>query len=97
MIEAIDVDGNKTLGIGDDGMIQLVNAAATITLPHEDTYKFVKNDEFTIISNTDSVVNVKGGTGVTVIPLSNAAIVSKGASVKIKYEGNNTYLMWGNI
>ena len=54
MTVPIEVNVDKTLGIGDDGMIQLVNAAATITLPHEDDYKFIKEDEFTIISNTNS-------------------------------------------
>ena len=97
MTNTVMVDGNKTLGEGDDGTIQCVEVAATITLPHEDTWKFKKEDEFTIISNTDSTVNVVGATGVRVIPLSNASITAKGSAVKVKYESNNTYLMWGNV
>ena len=91
----LDVNGNKTLGVGDDGMIQLVNVAATITLPHEDTHKFVQGDDFTIISNTDDTVTVMGEEGVTIIPLPNASITQKGCSVNIKYQGGNTYLLWG--
>lgn len=91
----IDVNGNKTLGAGDDGMIQLVNVAATITLPHENTHKFVQGDDFTVISNADGTVTVTGEEGVTVIPLPNASITNKGSSVTIKYQGNNTYLLWG--
>lgn len=95
MTDPIEVSGNKTLGAGDDGMIQLVNNAATITLPHEDTHKFVKNDEMTIISNTDSAINIIGEEGVTLT--TSASIITKGQSKKVKYLGNNVYLIWSII
>ena len=93
MTNTVMVFKDKTLGEGDDGTVQCVEAAATITLPHEDTWKFRKNDEFEIVSNTDATVKVVGADKVKVIPLSNAAITAKGSSVKIKYEGENVYLM----
>ena len=103
----IIVEGDKTLGEGDDGSVQCVEAAVTIVLPHEKTWRFAKGDEFTIVSNANGVVKVEGEknieveTGVfedvKVIPLPNASITSKGSAVKVKYEGNNTYLMWGSL
>ena len=97
MGSTIMVYGNKTLGEGDDGSIQCVEAAAIIKLPLESTWQFVKEDDFTIVSNTDDVISIIGEEGVTVVPLSNATITSKGSAVNIKYEGNNTYLMWGSL
>jgi len=94
MTDTIVVEGNKTLGAGDDGNLQCVEAAATITLPHEDTYQFVKEDEFEITSNTTAVVNLAGETGVT---LSSSPTITKGTGVKAKYQGSNTYLIWGVI
>ena len=98
MTHPIDVYGNKTLGAGDDGMIQLVHAAAIIGLPHEDDHDFVDGvDKFTIISNTDDNVSIVGEAGVTVMPLSSALLTAKGVSVQIEYQGNNVYLMWGSL
>lgn len=94
MTDTIVVSGNKTLGAGDDGNLQCVEAAATITFPHEDTHKFVKEDEFQITSNTTSTVSLTGETGVT---LSSSPTITKGTGVKAKYQGNNTYLIWGVI
>lgn len=94
MTDTIIVNGNKTLGAGDDGNLQCVEAAAIITFPHEDTYKFVKEDEFEITSNTTSTVSLAGESGVT---LSSSPTITKGAGVKVKYQGNNTYLIWGAI
>jgi len=97
MKNTVMVNGDKTLGEGDDGTIQCVGASAIITLPHEDTWKFKINDEIQIISNTAANVSVVGETGVMVIPLPSALITSKGSGVTVKYEGNNTYLMWGSL
>lgn len=97
MTHSITISGNTTLGVEHSGMRIVVDAAAVITLPHEDTYKFIEGDEFEVISNTTSNVSVVGATGVTVIPLSSALITTKGASVKIEYQGDNVYLMWGAL
>lgn len=93
----MDIDEDKILGKGDDGQVYLVNVSAIITLPNDSTWKFAKDDEFEIISNTNSIVKVIGEPGVTIKPLSNAIITKKGSSIKIKYQGNNTYLMWGLV
>lgn len=97
MTHTIDVDGDKTLSAGDDGMIQLVNAEATIKLPHEDNHNFVKGDEFTIVANSTSTIKVTGEEGVTLEPLSKNTVIGKGGGVNIKYQGDNTYLMWGIV
>lgn len=94
MTDTIIVEGNKTLGAGDDGNLQCVEAAAIITLPHEDTHKFVKEDEFEITSNTTERVSLAGETGVT---LSSSPTIGKGSGVKVKYQGDNVYLIWGAI
>ena len=91
MTDTIMVEGNKTLGAGDDGNLQCVEAAATITFPHEDTHKFVKEDEFESTSNTTSAVSLAGEEGVT---LSSSPSITKGTGIKAKYQGNNTYLIW---
>ena len=99
----ITISGDTTLGEEHSGMRIIVDAIATITLPHETTYKFICGDEFEIISDIAGNVKVEGEKDieghddVEVIPMSNALITSKGASVKIQYQGNNVYLMWGNI
>ncbi len=95
MTNTVIVDGNKTLGEGDDGTVQCVEAAATITLPHEDNWKFKKEDEFEIVSNTDSTVNIAGQDGVTLT--TSPSITSKAGSMKVKYQGENTYLIWGVV
>jgi len=91
MTDTIIVNGNKTLGAGDDGNLQCVEAAAIITFPHENTHKFVKEDEFEITSNTTAAVSLAGETGVT---LSSSPTIAKGTGVKVKYQGSNTYLIW---
>ena len=95
MTNTVPVFGDKTLGEGDDGTVQLVNVAADITLPHEDTWKFKPEDEFEIVSNTDSAINIVGEEGVTLT--TSSSITTKGQSKKIKYQGVNTYLIWSII
>ena len=94
MTNTVIVDGNKTLGEGDDGTVQCVEAAAIVTFPHEDTWKFVKEDEVEITSNTTSAVSLAGETGVT---LTASPTITKGTGVKAKYQVINTYLIWGVI
>jgi hypothetical protein len=91
------VSEDTTLGGEHSGVRIIVDAVATITLPHEDTYKHIKGDEFEIISSITGNVRVEGEEGVTVIPMPTALITKKGASVKIEYQGNNVYLMWGSV
>jgi len=93
----INIDGDKTLGEEHPGMKISVEAAADILLPREDTHKFIKDDDFEIISNTMGVINISGEEGVQVIPNSTATMNTKGDSVKIEYQGNNTYFMWGIV
>ncbi len=95
MINTVPVSGNKTLGEGDDGTVQRVDSAADITLPHEDTWTFKAGDEFEIVSNTDSAINIMGEEGVTLT--TSSTITTKGQSKKVKYQGNNTYLIWSII
>jgi len=95
MTNTVLVKGDKTFGEGDDGTVQCVEVKAAIKLPHEDTWKFMKEDEFEIVSNTDSTVTVVGEKGVTLT--SNLSMSAKGNSIKIKYQGDNTYLIWGTI
>ena len=103
MTHSIIISEDTTLSEEHSGMRILVDAVATITLPHETTYKFIEDDEFEIISYVDGNVkiegekNIEGHEDVEVIPMSNALITSKGASVKIQYQGDNVYLMWGNV
>lgn len=96
MTNTVLVTGNKTLGEGDDGTVQCIEAAAVITLPHEDTWKFLKEDEFTIVSNTSSDVSVVGENDVTLMP-NGKTLSAKGESATIKYQGSNTYLVWAVI
>lgn len=91
----ITISEDTTLGEEHSGMRILVDAIVTITLPHEDTYKFIEGDEFEIISNVSGNVKVEGEEGVTVSPLSTALMTVKGSSVRLQYQGNNKYLMWG--
>jgi len=95
MTNTVTVSGNKTLGEGDDGNVQCIEAAATITLPHEDTWKFKKEDEFEIVSNTSSAINIVGEEGVTLTTLQ--SIATKGTGKKVKYQGNNVYLIWSIV
>ena len=95
MTNTVQVSGDKTLGEGDDGTVQLINVAADITLPHEDTWIFKVGDEFEIVSNTDSAINIIGEDGVTLT--TSSTITTKGQSKKVKYQGNNTYLIWSII
>ena len=95
MTNTVPVSGNKTLGEGDDGTVQLINGAADITLPHEDTWIFKTGDEFEIVSNTDSAINIIGEEGVTLT--TSSTITTKGQSKKVKYQGVNTYLIWSII
>ena len=97
MRNTISITGNKTLGEGDDGTIHCVDDEATVTLPHEDTWKFKKEDEFTVVANSTATVKVTGEDGVTIMPLSKATVIGKGGGVNIKYQGDNTYLMWGIV
>ena len=96
MTNTVTVEGNKTLGEGDDGTVQCIEAVATITLPHEDTWKFLKDDEFTIVSNAGGDVSIVGANGVTLVP-SNITLSTKGESLNVKYQGSNTYLVWSII
>ena len=95
MTNTVPVFGDKTLGEGDDGTVQRVDSAADITLPHEDTWTFKAGDEFEIVSNTDSAINIVGEEGVTLT--TSSSITTKGQSKKIKYQGVNTYLIWSII
>ncbi len=97
MTNTVSITGNKTLGEGDDGTIHCVDDEATVTLPHEDTWKFKKEDEFTVVANSTSTIKVTGEEGVTIMPLSKDTIIGKGGGVNIKYQGDNTYLMWGIV
>lgn len=97
MTHTITVSEDTTLGEAHSGMRILVDAAATITLPHEDTYKNIEGDENEIISGVNGNVRIEAEDGVTVLPLASALITKKGASVKTEYQGNNTYLMWGSL
>ena len=97
MTHSITISEDTTLGEEHSGMRMIIDAPSTITLPHEDTHKYIKGDEFEIISSITGNVRVEGEEGVTVIPMPTALITKKGASVKIEYQGNNTYLMWGNV
>ena len=90
-MEVIIVSENKTLGRGDDGNIQCVEALVTITLPHENTWKFVSGDNFIITSGTDSTVTIDGESGVTLFPISNITITNKADTIHIIYDGNNKY------
>ena len=93
----VTVSEDTTLGEEHSGVRLVVDAVATITLPHEDTYKHMKGDENEIISGTSGNVRIEGEEGVTILPLSSALITKKGAYVKTEYQGNNTYLMWGVV
>ena len=95
MTNTVPVSGNKTLGEGDDGTVQRVDVAADITLPHKDTWTFLAGDEFEIVSNTDSAINIIGEEGVTLT--TSSTITTKGQSKRIKYQGNNAYLIWSVI
>ena len=92
----ITISEDTTLGEAHAGMTLVVDSG-DITLPKEDTHKYMCGDKFEIISDTIGSVTVSGEEGVTVYPLSNATITSKGSSVKVQYQGNNTYLMWGSL
>lgn len=85
---------SKTLGEEHSGMTIIVDAAATITLPLDSTYKFIEDDEFIIISNTTSDVNIVGENGVTFLGLFSATLSTKGSSVTIRKHGSNEYIMW---
>ena len=95
-MSTIIVDGNKTLGAGDDGTVQCIEVAATITLPGETSWKFKKEDEFTVVSNADGDVVIIGQDDVTLVP-EGITLSAKGNSANIKYQGNNTYLVWGSL
>lgn len=94
MTNTVMVDGDKTLGEGDDGTVQCVEVEAIITFPHEDTWKFKKDDEFEITSNTTLDVSLAAEMGVT---LTASPAIAKGGGIKAKYQGSNIYLIWGSI
>ena len=97
MKNTIIVSEDTTLGAEHSGMRIVVDAAATITLPHEDTYKNIAGDENEIISCVTGNVKIKGEEGVTVIPTSAPVMAKKGASIKVLYQGDNKYLIWGSL
>ena len=68
MTHTITVSEDTTLGEAHSGMRIVVDATATITLPHEDTYKNVEGDANEIISGIDGSVHIEGGKGVTITP-----------------------------
>ena len=96
MTHIVTISEDTTLGEAHAGMTIVVDAGNVI-LPHEDTHKNIEGDEWVIIHNSDNNVSVTGESGTTIKPLSNALLTTKGASVKIQYQGSNIYLMWGNI
>jgi len=93
MTNTVIVKGNKTLGEGDDGTIQCVEVSGTIKLPNESDWKFKKGDEFTVVSDAEGNVSIVGENGVTLVPRG-ITLSAKGTAANIKYEGNNTYLIW---
>ena len=97
MTHKIMVSEDTTLGEEHSGMRIVVDEAATITLPHEDTYKFIEGDENEIISATDGDVHIEGEEGVTIIPMASATLTTRGSFVKTEYQGGNTYLLWGSL
>ena len=97
MTNKIIVSEDTILGEKHSGMRIVVEAPATITLPHEDTYKFIEGDENEIISAADGDVHIEGEEGVTVIPVVSATLTKRGSFVKTQYQGNNTYLIWGSL
>ncbi len=94
MKNTVTVDGNKTLGEGDDGTIQYIGVNGTIKFPNESNWKFKKGDEFIVISDVDGNVSITGEEGVTFIPKS-ITLTAKGKNANVKYEGDNKYLIWG--
>ena len=97
MTNSITISEDTTLGAEHSGMRIIVDTPATITLPHEDTYKNIAGDESEIISCVAGNVNIVGEAGVTVTPISSVLMTKKGASVKVQYQGDNTYFMWGSL
>jgi len=97
MKNTITVSEDTTLGVEHSGMHIIVDAAATITLPHEDTYKNIAGDKNEIISGVDGNVNIVGENGVTITPMASALLTKKGSYVKTEYQGNNSYFMWGSL
>jgi len=92
----IVVTGNKTLGSGDDGSLQRVTAAATITIPKDTTYKFVTNDQIDVIRNTTDAVSVVPATGV-ILNSAGTSISKPRGFVSLLKTGDNTWLGWGDF
>ena len=96
MKNTVMVDGDKTLGEGQDGTLQCVCVEATIKFPKESSWKYKKGDEFIVMSNTDGDVTITGEDGVTMIP-AGVTLTTKSQSANVKYEGGNKYLIWGSL
>lgn len=94
----IPVAGNKTLGSGDDGTLQRVNAAATITIPKETTFRFLDDDQIFIESNTTSLVSIAAEPGVTLETLGGALnLTGDTAFVTLRKISTDLWIAWGDF
>lgn len=91
----IIVPGNKTLGVNDDGILQLVRDTSIITIPNDSTYDFVIDDEIEIFRDTANVVRIVAASGVT--------IRAKGLNIDVsgratfKKIGANDWIGYGDL
>lgn len=97
MTHIIIVSEDTTLGEEHSGMTIVVDAEATITLPNTSTYAFIEDDDFMILSDTASDVDIVCESGVTTVGLSSATLSAKGSAVKVKYHHDNEYIIWGSL
>ena len=52
----IDVEDDKTLGGGDDDVIQRVVSGGSITIPNDATFKFVIGDQLRIYNDSSNLI-----------------------------------------
>lgn len=89
------IDASKTLGAGDDGVIQIVTADVTLTIPEDATHNFAIGDRIEMYNDSGSVITLAKELGVNVRAVGmNVALCGR---VVFKKIAANDWIGWGDL
>lgn len=96
MRSVVRVSGNKTLGVGDDGTLQLIDAQSIIKIPNDTEHNFLIYDSIEVFRDTADSVSVRADTGVTLSATGLNISTQCGFATYVKI-ADNKWIGWGNL
>ena len=91
----VDVNGDKTFGETDGGILQHVTATVTVTIAVDSNYKFLTDDWIDIFNDSTGVVTINGQDGMTISSKGNK-IIQNGYARFTKI-ADNKWIGWGDF